>query len=174
MAIDAATVRKVARLARIAEPEEKLEQLASELTGIMSWIFVLNSDQRLFGRFQLLRVVNPLGLKQRAFLPELRDAVMMCLDLGLENLLSTGDIRQSHLGPRHLSFHSRTRCQFRWPGRRCKQRLVLRGRQLTNLFAPIPFSARVRRIRGFKWRQDPGPGRLHGSGKLGKYNAVCL
>ena len=38
MAIDAATVRKVARLARIAEPEEKLEPLARELTGIMAWI----------------------------------------------------------------------------------------------------------------------------------------
>ena len=38
MAIDAATVRKVARLARIAEPEDKLEALAKELTGIMSWI----------------------------------------------------------------------------------------------------------------------------------------
>ncbi|MBU1378368.1 MAG: Asp-tRNA(Asn)/Glu-tRNA(Gln) amidotransferase subunit GatC [Alphaproteobacteria bacterium] len=38
MAIDAATVRKVARLARIAEPEEKLESLAKELSGIMDWI----------------------------------------------------------------------------------------------------------------------------------------
>ena len=38
MAIDAATVRKVAKLARIAEPEEKLEKLASELNGIMTWI----------------------------------------------------------------------------------------------------------------------------------------
>ena len=38
MSIDAATVRKVARLARIAEPEEKLEQLAKELNGIISWI----------------------------------------------------------------------------------------------------------------------------------------
>ena len=38
MAIDAATVRKVARLARIAEPEDKLEALAKELTGIMTWI----------------------------------------------------------------------------------------------------------------------------------------
>ena len=38
MAIDDATVRKVARLARIAEPEEKLEPLAKELSGIMSWI----------------------------------------------------------------------------------------------------------------------------------------
>ena len=42
MAIDAATVRKVARLARIAEPEEKLEPLAQELSGIMAWIEQLN------------------------------------------------------------------------------------------------------------------------------------
>ncbi|OYU70063.1 MAG: Asp-tRNA(Asn)/Glu-tRNA(Gln) amidotransferase GatCAB subunit C [Alphaproteobacteria bacterium PA2] len=38
MAIDAATVRKVARLARIAQPEERLEPLAKELSGIMAWI----------------------------------------------------------------------------------------------------------------------------------------
>ncbi|MDP1738296.1 MAG: Asp-tRNA(Asn)/Glu-tRNA(Gln) amidotransferase subunit GatC [Caulobacter sp.] len=38
MAIDAATVRKVARLARIAEPEERLEPLARELNGIIAWI----------------------------------------------------------------------------------------------------------------------------------------
>jgi aspartyl-tRNA(Asn)/glutamyl-tRNA(Gln) amidotransferase subunit C len=42
MAIDAATVKKVARLARIAEPEEKLEPLAKELSGIMAWIEQLN------------------------------------------------------------------------------------------------------------------------------------
>ena len=38
MAIDAATVRKVARLARIAEPEDRLEPLAGELSGILDWI----------------------------------------------------------------------------------------------------------------------------------------
>ena len=38
MAIDAATVRKVARLARIATPEDRLEPLAQELNGIMTWI----------------------------------------------------------------------------------------------------------------------------------------
>jgi aspartyl-tRNA(Asn)/glutamyl-tRNA(Gln) amidotransferase subunit C len=38
MAIDAATVRKVAKLARIAEPEERLEPLAKELSAILSWI----------------------------------------------------------------------------------------------------------------------------------------
>ena len=38
MAIDAATVKKVANLARIRVPEERHEQLAQELTGIMAWI----------------------------------------------------------------------------------------------------------------------------------------
>jgi len=38
MAIDVATVRKVAKLARIAEPEERLEPLAQELSGILAWI----------------------------------------------------------------------------------------------------------------------------------------
>ena len=38
MAIDAATVRRVAKLARIAEPEARLAPLAAELTGILTWI----------------------------------------------------------------------------------------------------------------------------------------
>ncbi len=38
MAVDKETVRKVARLARIAEPEERLEPLAKELSGILDWI----------------------------------------------------------------------------------------------------------------------------------------
>jgi aspartyl-tRNA(Asn)/glutamyl-tRNA(Gln) amidotransferase subunit C len=38
MAIDVATVRKVARLSRIAEPEEALPALAEQLNGIMRWI----------------------------------------------------------------------------------------------------------------------------------------
>jgi aspartyl-tRNA(Asn)/glutamyl-tRNA(Gln) amidotransferase subunit C len=38
MAIDAATVRKVAKLARISEAEDRLEPLAAELNGIMTWI----------------------------------------------------------------------------------------------------------------------------------------
>ena len=42
MSIDAATVRRVARLARIAEPEARLEPLAKELSGIMGWIDQLN------------------------------------------------------------------------------------------------------------------------------------
>jgi aspartyl-tRNA(Asn)/glutamyl-tRNA(Gln) amidotransferase subunit C len=42
MAIDAATVRKVARLARIATPEDRLEPLAKELSGLFAWIEQLN------------------------------------------------------------------------------------------------------------------------------------
>jgi aspartyl-tRNA(Asn)/glutamyl-tRNA(Gln) amidotransferase subunit C len=38
MAIDAATVRKVAHLARIKTPDNRLEPLAGELNGIMAWI----------------------------------------------------------------------------------------------------------------------------------------
>ena len=38
MAIDAATVRKVAKLARLKVAEERLEPLSRELTGIMTWI----------------------------------------------------------------------------------------------------------------------------------------
>ncbi|MEO0400197.1 MAG: Asp-tRNA(Asn)/Glu-tRNA(Gln) amidotransferase subunit GatC [Pseudomonadota bacterium] len=42
MAVDKETVRKVARLARIAAPEERLEPLAAELSGILQWIEQLN------------------------------------------------------------------------------------------------------------------------------------
>ena len=42
MAIDAATVRRVARLARIREPEDRLEPLARELSAILGWIEQLN------------------------------------------------------------------------------------------------------------------------------------
>lgn len=42
MAIDAQTVRKVARLARIRVEEHALEPLAAELSGILAWIEQLN------------------------------------------------------------------------------------------------------------------------------------
>ena len=38
MAIDAATVKKVARLARIQVEESRLAPLAAELSGILAWI----------------------------------------------------------------------------------------------------------------------------------------
>lgn len=38
MAIDEATVRKVAHLARLALPEERVGPMAKELNGILAWI----------------------------------------------------------------------------------------------------------------------------------------
>ena len=38
MSIDADTVRKVARLARIAVKDEEVEPLANEISGILDWI----------------------------------------------------------------------------------------------------------------------------------------
>ena len=38
MAIDAATVKKVARLARIRVEDDRLAPLAAELSGILAWI----------------------------------------------------------------------------------------------------------------------------------------
>jgi len=42
MSIDKETVRKVAHLARIELPEDRLEPMAQELSGIMGWIEQLN------------------------------------------------------------------------------------------------------------------------------------
>ena len=42
MAIDKATVKNIARLARIKVPEEDLLELSLELTQILSWIEQLN------------------------------------------------------------------------------------------------------------------------------------
>jgi aspartyl-tRNA(Asn)/glutamyl-tRNA(Gln) amidotransferase subunit C len=42
MSVTKEDVRKVARLSLIAVPEERLEKLAGELTGIMGWIEQLN------------------------------------------------------------------------------------------------------------------------------------
>ena len=42
MSIDENTVRKVARLARLALPEERVAPMAAELSSIMAWIEQLN------------------------------------------------------------------------------------------------------------------------------------
>jgi aspartyl-tRNA(Asn)/glutamyl-tRNA(Gln) amidotransferase subunit C len=42
MAVDVATVRKVAHLARTKTPAERLAPLAQELNGILAWIEQLN------------------------------------------------------------------------------------------------------------------------------------
>ncbi len=42
MSLDKATVLRIARLARIEVPEEELDHLAGELSGILSWVEQLN------------------------------------------------------------------------------------------------------------------------------------
>ena len=42
MSVDKDTVRRIARLARLAVPDEKLEPLAQELNGIFNWVEMLN------------------------------------------------------------------------------------------------------------------------------------
>lgn len=42
MSVDKETVRKVAKLARLAVPEDRLEPLTAELNGILKWIEQLN------------------------------------------------------------------------------------------------------------------------------------
>ena len=42
MSVDKKTVSKVARLARIAVPEDRLEPMAAELNTILAWIEQLN------------------------------------------------------------------------------------------------------------------------------------
>ncbi len=42
MAIDVATVKKVASLSRLRESDERLQALAGELNGILGWIEQLN------------------------------------------------------------------------------------------------------------------------------------
>ncbi len=67
MAVDAATVRRVARLARIAEPEERLEPLAAELNGILAWIEQLDEVDT--------EGVEPLSSNVAAKLPMREDVV---------------------------------------------------------------------------------------------------
>ena len=42
MSVDKDTVRRIAKLARLAVPEDKLESLAGELNGIFNWVEMLN------------------------------------------------------------------------------------------------------------------------------------
>ena len=63
MAIDAATVRKVAHLARIKTPEDRLETLAGELNGILNWIEQL--DEVDVQGVEPMTSVMPMVMKKR-------------------------------------------------------------------------------------------------------------
>jgi aspartyl-tRNA(Asn)/glutamyl-tRNA(Gln) amidotransferase subunit C len=42
MSVDKDTMRRIARLARLAVPEARLESMAGELNGIFQWVEMLN------------------------------------------------------------------------------------------------------------------------------------
>ena len=67
MAIDVATVRRVAKLARIREAEDRLAPLAQELSSIMGWIDQLNEVD--------VDGVEPMTSAVAAKLPMREDAV---------------------------------------------------------------------------------------------------
>ena len=64
MSVDKTTVAKIARLARINVPEERQEQLASELNGILDWIAEL--DEVDTGAVEPLASVTGHGLPRRS------------------------------------------------------------------------------------------------------------
>ena len=63
MAIDAATVRKVAHLARIKTAEDRLEPRAPQLNGIMAWIDQLNEVDVVGVEPMTSNVAQPLRLR---------------------------------------------------------------------------------------------------------------
>lgn len=67
MAIDAATMRKIASLARLREPEERLEPLAREISGILNWIEQLDAVD--------VTGVEPMNSAVAATLPMREDVV---------------------------------------------------------------------------------------------------
>ncbi len=67
MSVTKDDVRKVARLSRIAVPDDKLEPLAAELNGIMGWIEQLNEVD--------VDCVDPLTSVVEATLPMRKDIV---------------------------------------------------------------------------------------------------
>lgn len=64
MSIDKDTVRKVARLARIAVTEDELEPLAGELGSILGWVEQLREVD--VEGVEPMTSVTPMALKRRA------------------------------------------------------------------------------------------------------------
>ena len=67
MSLDKETVARIARLARLKVPEEELEPLAGELSGILAWIEQLNEVDT--------RDVAPLASVSDVTLPMRQDKV---------------------------------------------------------------------------------------------------
>ena len=63
MSVDTDTVRRVARLARIAVEERELEPLAGELNSILDWVEQLNEVD--VDGVEPMTSVTPMALKRR-------------------------------------------------------------------------------------------------------------
>lgn len=64
MSVDADTVRRIARLARIAVAESEIEHLRGELNGILGWVEQLNEVD--VEGVEPMTSVQPMNLKMRA------------------------------------------------------------------------------------------------------------
>ncbi|BCW89053.1 Glutamyl-tRNA(Gln) amidotransferase subunit C [Alphaproteobacteria bacterium SO-S41] len=64
MSVDEKAVRRAARLARLAIPEERLAPMAAELTGIMEWVEQLNELDT--DHVEPMTSVRPMRLHRRA------------------------------------------------------------------------------------------------------------
>lgn len=63
MSVDAATVQKIARLARIAVSDEEAERLTGELSSILDWVEMLNEVD--VDGVEPMTSVMPMDLKKR-------------------------------------------------------------------------------------------------------------
>jgi len=64
MSVDSATVRRIARLARIAMSEEEVERLKDELSAILAWVEELN-EVNTEGVEPMVSVI-PMEMKKRS------------------------------------------------------------------------------------------------------------
>ncbi|MDP2619012.1 MAG: Asp-tRNA(Asn)/Glu-tRNA(Gln) amidotransferase subunit GatC [Hyphomicrobiales bacterium] len=64
MSVDSATVRRIARLARIAVSEEEVERLKDELSALLAWVEELNQVDT-DGVAPMVSVI-PMEMKKRA------------------------------------------------------------------------------------------------------------
>jgi aspartyl-tRNA(Asn)/glutamyl-tRNA(Gln) amidotransferase subunit C len=64
MSVDAATVRRIAHLARIAVAEDEIEHLKGELNAILAWVEQL-SEVKVEG-VEPMTSVTPMTMKKRA------------------------------------------------------------------------------------------------------------
>ena len=64
MSVDAATVRRIAHLARIAVAEDEIEHLKGELNTILAWVEQL-SEVKVEG-VEAMTSVTPMTMKKRA------------------------------------------------------------------------------------------------------------